>query len=81
MIIKFCLVFPKIFILHKVVRDAKKVEKHCINRSLNYINFVFSVFCSSSVSFLEVDLAFLLDQVNVIFVYLQLGCLGNSKNC
>ena len=29
MIIKFCLVFPKIFLLHKVVRDAKKVEKHC----------------------------------------------------
>jgi len=28
-IIKFCLVFPKIFLLHKVVRDAKKVEKHC----------------------------------------------------
>jgi len=27
-IIKFCLVFPKIFLLHKVVRDAKKVEKH-----------------------------------------------------
>ena len=25
---KFCLVFPKIFLLHKVVRDAKKVEKH-----------------------------------------------------
>jgi len=23
------LVFPKIFLLHKVVRDAKKVEKHC----------------------------------------------------
>jgi len=22
-------VFPKIFLLHKVVRDAKKVEKHC----------------------------------------------------
>jgi len=21
--------FPKIFLLHKVVRDAKKVEKHC----------------------------------------------------
>ena len=30
MIIKFCLVFPKIFLLHKVVRDAKKVEKHWI---------------------------------------------------
>ena len=29
MIIKFCLVFPKIFLLHKVVRDAKKDEKHC----------------------------------------------------
>ena len=29
MIIKFCLVFPQIFLLHKVVRDAKKVEKHC----------------------------------------------------
>ena len=29
MIIKLCLVFPKIFLLHKVVRDAKKVEKHC----------------------------------------------------
>jgi len=28
-IIKFCLVFPKNFLLHKVVRDAKKVEKHC----------------------------------------------------
>jgi len=28
-IIKFCLVFPKMFLLHKVVRDAKKVEKHC----------------------------------------------------
>jgi len=27
-IIKLCLVFPKIFLLHKVVRDAKKVEKH-----------------------------------------------------
>ena len=27
--IKFCLVFPQIFLLHKVVRDAKKVEKHC----------------------------------------------------
>jgi len=26
-IIKFCLVFPKIFLL-QVVRDAKKVEKH-----------------------------------------------------
>jgi len=23
-------VFPKIFLLHKVVRDAKKVEKHSI---------------------------------------------------
>jgi len=22
-------VFPQIFLLHKVVRDAKKVEKHC----------------------------------------------------
>jgi len=22
-------VFPKIFLLHKVVLDAKKVEKHC----------------------------------------------------
>jgi len=22
-------VLPKIFLLHKVVRDAKKVEKHC----------------------------------------------------
>jgi len=22
-------VFPKTFLLHKVVRDAKKVEKHC----------------------------------------------------
>ena len=31
MIIKFWLVFPKIFLLHKVVRDAKKVEKHCSN--------------------------------------------------
>jgi len=30
-IIKFCLVFPKIFLLHKVVRDAKKVEKHWIS--------------------------------------------------
>ena len=29
MIIKFCLVFPQICLLHKVVRDAKKVEKHC----------------------------------------------------
>jgi len=28
-IIEFCLVFPKIFLLHEVVRDAKKVEKHC----------------------------------------------------
>ena len=28
MIIKFCLVFPKIFLLHKVVRDAKKFKKH-----------------------------------------------------
>jgi len=27
-IIKFCLVFSQIFLLHKVVRDAKKVEKH-----------------------------------------------------
>ena len=27
-IIKFCLVLPKIFLLYKVVRDAKKVEKH-----------------------------------------------------
>jgi len=34
-IIKFCLVFPKIFLLHKVVRDAKKVEKHCSNVSRN----------------------------------------------
>ena len=25
---KIFLVFPKIFLLHKVVRDAKKVEKH-----------------------------------------------------
>jgi len=24
-------VFPKIFLLHKVVRDAKKVEKHWSN--------------------------------------------------
>ena len=32
MIIKFCLVFPKIFLLHKVVRDAKKVEKHWCKR-------------------------------------------------
>jgi len=34
MIIKFCLVFPKIFLLHKVVRDAKKVEKHCTRDSV-----------------------------------------------
>ena len=33
MIIKFFLVFPKIFLLHKVVRDAKKVEKHCNNQT------------------------------------------------
>jgi len=26
-------VFPKIFLLHKVVRDAKKVEKHCTKQS------------------------------------------------
>jgi len=32
MIIKFCLVFPKFFLLHKVVRDAKKVEKHWVRR-------------------------------------------------
>jgi len=31
------LVFPKIFLLHKVVRDAKKVEKHCLNESLDYL--------------------------------------------
>jgi len=24
-------VYPQIFLLHKVVRDAKKVEKHCLN--------------------------------------------------
>jgi len=34
-IIKFCLVFPKIFLLHKVVRDAKKVEKHCSKQRLS----------------------------------------------
>jgi len=26
-------VFPKIFLLHKVVRDAKKVEKHWTSES------------------------------------------------
>ena len=35
MIIKFCLVFPKIFLLHKVVRDAKKVEKHWTNEPMH----------------------------------------------
>jgi len=33
-IVKFCLVFPKIFLLHKVVRDAKKVEKHWFRQSV-----------------------------------------------
>jgi len=36
-IIKFCLVFPKNFLLHKVVRDAKKVEKHCTNVCSVYV--------------------------------------------
>jgi len=27
------LVFPKILLLHKVVRDAKKVEKHCLRNT------------------------------------------------
>jgi len=35
-IIKFCLVFPKIFLLHKVVRDAKKVEKHWSKQLFNF---------------------------------------------
>jgi len=28
-------VFPKIFLLHKVVRDAKKVEKHWTNEPMH----------------------------------------------
>jgi len=38
-IIKFCLVFPKIFLSHKVVRDAKKVEKHWVK--VPYISWVY----------------------------------------
>jgi len=45
-IIKFCLVFPKIFLLHKVVRDAKKVEKHC---SREYCVFLHSYQCLSAI--------------------------------
>ena len=41
MIIKFCLVFPKIFLLHKVVRDAKKVEKHCVRARAALCDWVF----------------------------------------
>jgi len=37
-IIKFCLVFPQIFLLHKVVRDAKKVEKHCSKRAVTKLS-------------------------------------------
>jgi len=36
-------VFPQIFLLHKVVRDAKKVEKHWARRLLPHITLVTEV--------------------------------------
>jgi len=32
-------VFPKIFLLHKVVRDAKKVEKHWSSQPILFLRF------------------------------------------
>jgi len=29
-------VFPQFFLLHKVVRDAKKVEKHCTKQFIGF---------------------------------------------
>jgi len=46
-------VFPKIVLLHKVVRDAKKVEKHCFRaEKKKYVSFtlravaVYAFLCS-----------------------------------
>ena len=45
MIIKFCLVFPKIFLLHKVVRDARKVEKHWARNCMCFSWIVHAIVC------------------------------------
>jgi len=33
-------VFLKIFLLHKVVRDAKKVEKHCVRTRATFVKCI-----------------------------------------